>query len=88
VAAIDLEKKAEKVGIILAKKGITQAPTMRVGVAIDISGSMGSLEPRAERLQPVDGRRGEVRRQRRTRRVPVRHSLRVRRYGDAAAGRL
>lgn len=38
--AIDLQKKAENVGIILAKKGITQAPVMRVAVALDISYSM------------------------------------------------
>jgi hypothetical protein len=43
VPAIDLQKKAEQVGIILAKKGISQAPTMRVAVALDISGSMSSI---------------------------------------------
>lgn len=37
---IDLQKKVEKVTIQLAKKGIQQAPIMRVGVALDISGSM------------------------------------------------
>lgn len=41
--AIDLQKKAETVGIILAKSGITQAPTMRVAVALDISGSMDGI---------------------------------------------
>lgn len=38
--SISLEKKAEKVGILLEKKGINVAPTLRVGIAIDISGSM------------------------------------------------
>ncbi len=38
--SIELTKKAEKVGILLTKKGITNAPTMRVGLAIDVSGSM------------------------------------------------
>lgn len=38
--SISLDKKAEKVGIILAKKGINTAPILRVGIAIDISGSM------------------------------------------------
>lgn len=37
---IDLQKKSEAVGIQLAKHGIRQAPTMRVGIALDISGSM------------------------------------------------
>jgi len=40
---ISLEKKAEKVGILLTKKGINQAPIMRVGIAIDVSGSMSQL---------------------------------------------
>lgn len=39
---LNLEKKAEIVGLQLAKKGINTAPTMRVGAAIDISGSMGN----------------------------------------------
>lgn len=40
---IDLQKKSEAVGIQLAKKGINQAPTMRVGIALDISGSMSHI---------------------------------------------
>lgn len=43
MTGISLEKKAEKVGILLTKKGINQAPTMRVGIAIDVSGSMSGL---------------------------------------------
>lgn len=40
---IDLQKKSEEVGIILAKKGIRQAPTLRVGMAVDVSYSMDSM---------------------------------------------
>lgn len=40
---LNLEKKAEAVGLVLAKKGINSAPTMRVFAGIDISGSMGGL---------------------------------------------
>ncbi len=43
IMSIDLEKKAERIGVILAKKGIKKAPVMRVGVALDISGSMYSI---------------------------------------------
>ena len=43
MASIDLEKKADLVGAILLDKGVARAPVMRVGVALDISGSMGSL---------------------------------------------
>ncbi len=38
--SIDLTKKAEQIQIILDKKGLKQAPIMRVGAALDISGSM------------------------------------------------
>jgi hypothetical protein len=41
--SIDLEKKSELVGKILLDKGVRQAPVLRVGVALDISGSMSSL---------------------------------------------
>ncbi len=41
--AISLEKRAETVGIILAKRGITSIPKIRVGAALDISGSAQSL---------------------------------------------
>lgn len=37
---IDLTKKVEQVTISLAKKGIHQVPTLRVGASYDISGSM------------------------------------------------
>jgi hypothetical protein len=41
--SIDLSKKAEKVAISLAKKGINKAPVMRVAAALDISPSMSQL---------------------------------------------
>ncbi len=45
MADFDLEKKAAKVNQILLRKGIKQAPIMRVGVAIDVSGSMSQFKP-------------------------------------------
>lgn len=41
--SLDLTKKAEKIQLILDKKGIKNAPTMRVGIALDISGSMSRI---------------------------------------------
>ena len=35
--SINLDKRAEKVGIVLAKRGLTVAPKTRVGVALDAS---------------------------------------------------
>lgn len=40
---IDLQKRAETVGIVLSKRNITQVPTVRVGVALDVSGSTRSM---------------------------------------------
>lgn len=37
--SISLEKRAEKVGIVLAKRGLTKVPPVRVGCALDVSGS-------------------------------------------------
>lgn len=37
--SIQLQKRAEKVGIVLAKRGITKVPPVRVGMALDVSGS-------------------------------------------------
>ena len=42
MASLDLEKKSEKVSALLLDKGVTEAPTMRVAVAIDISLSMAN----------------------------------------------
>lgn len=41
--SITLDKRAEKVGIILAKNGITKVPPVRVGLALDVSGSAQGL---------------------------------------------
>lgn len=43
MSGISLQKRAEKVGILLQKKGINTAPIMRVGCPIDISGSMDRI---------------------------------------------
>jgi hypothetical protein len=37
--SISLTKRAEKVGIVLAKRGMTKVPPVRVGCALDVSGS-------------------------------------------------
>jgi hypothetical protein len=37
--SISLEKRAEKVGIVLAKRGLAKVPPVRVGAAFDVSGS-------------------------------------------------
>lgn len=37
--SINLTKRAEKVGIILTKRGLAKVPPVRVGVALDVSGS-------------------------------------------------
>lgn len=37
--SIDLDKRVEKVGIILEKRNILKAPVVRVGVILDVSGS-------------------------------------------------
>lgn len=41
--SITLDKRAEKVGIILAKQGITKVPPVRVGLSLDVSGSAQGL---------------------------------------------
>ena len=41
--AVDLHKKAERAGIVLKKQGIASPPRLRVGLMMDISGSMRSL---------------------------------------------
>jgi vWA found in TerF C terminus len=37
--SISLQKRAEKVGIVLAKRGLAKVPPVRVGCALDVSGS-------------------------------------------------
>lgn len=57
--SINLEKRAEKVGIVLAKRGLTAAPKTRVGVALDVSGSArgfyynGTIQETLDRLLAV-----------------------------------
>ena len=41
--SIDLHKKAERAGIVLKKQGISNPPRLRVGLMMDISGSMRNL---------------------------------------------
>ena len=59
MSGIKLEKRAEQVGILLAKKGITKAPTVRVGLALDVSGSAewmfnnGVIQETVDRLLAV-----------------------------------
>lgn len=56
---ISLDKRAEKVGIVLAKRGITTVPAVRVGCALDVSGSAqgfyrnGVMQETVERLMGV-----------------------------------
>lgn len=60
--SITLEKRVEKVGIILAKRNITKAPIVRVGFALDISGSMqhsyddGHVQETVDRLLGIAGK--------------------------------
>lgn len=52
--AINLEKRAEKVGIVLAKRNIVKAPTVRVGAALDISGSTKDMYKKGIIQETVD----------------------------------
>lgn len=51
---ISLEKRAEKVKIILEKRKILKAPTVRVGMAVDISGSTRGMYNRGVMQEVVD----------------------------------
>lgn len=57
--SIDLNKRAEKVGIVLAKRNLAKAPTMRVGLVTDVSGSaqwmydQGIIQDTLDRLLAV-----------------------------------
>lgn len=59
MAMIDLEKRAEKVRIVLEKRAIKSVPPTRVGLALDISGSThelymsGVIQEVVNRLQAV-----------------------------------
>lgn len=54
--SISLDKRVEKVGIVLAKRNIRKAPVVRVGMALDISGSTqrmynsGTMQETVDRL--------------------------------------
>lgn len=52
--SISLEKRAEKVGIVLAKRGITQVPAVRVGCALDVSGSAKGFYDRGIMQETLD----------------------------------
>lgn len=57
--SISLEKRTEKVGILLQKKGLNKIPAVRVGLALDHSGSAagfyssGQMQETVERLMGV-----------------------------------
>lgn len=57
--SIQLEKRVKSVGIVLAKRGLTKIPPVRVGVAYDVSGSaqwmydQGIIQETSDRLQAV-----------------------------------
>lgn len=59
---VDLAKRVQTAGVVLAKKGLTAPPIMRVWMAIDISGSMddeirdGSVQKVMDQLQGVAGK--------------------------------
>ncbi len=52
--AINLQKRAEAVGIVLAKRNIIKAPTVRVGLALDISGSTKEMYKKGIIQETVD----------------------------------
>lgn len=57
--SIQLTKRVESVGIVLAKRGVTKAPPIRVGLALDVSGSAewmytnGTMQETVNRVQAV-----------------------------------
>lgn len=57
--SIQLAKRVESVGIVLAKRGVKQAPQVRVGVSLDMSGSAqwmfknGTIQETLDRLLAV-----------------------------------
>lgn len=51
---IDLAKRTEKVGIILAKRNVPNAPTVRVGASLDVSGSTQGLYSRGVMQETVE----------------------------------
>ena len=59
MSIFDLQKRQEAVKFVLEKRDIAQAPTMRVGVALDVSGSAqglyssGVMQATLDRLIPI-----------------------------------
>lgn len=51
---IDLEKKEQVITAMLRERGLRDAPTMRVAVALDVSGSMDSVIRRGDLQKAVD----------------------------------
>jgi len=54
MTGINLEKRAEKVSIILAKRNVTKVPPIRVGLALDISGSTQDMYRQGIMQETVD----------------------------------
>lgn len=59
MSIFDLQKRQETVQFVLEKRNIKKAPTMRVGVALDVSGSAkelylnGTMQATIDRLVPI-----------------------------------
>lgn len=59
MSVFDLQKRQEAVKFVLEKRAISQAPVVRVGVALDVSGSAqplfksGTMQKTIDRLVPV-----------------------------------
>ena len=59
MSIFDLQKRQEAVKFVLEKRNIANAPTMRVGVALDVSGSArniysnGTMQATIDRLIPI-----------------------------------
>jgi hypothetical protein len=54
MTGIVLQKRVEQVGIILQKRGITKAPSTRVGLALDVSGSARSFYTSSTMQNTID----------------------------------
>lgn len=54
MSGINLQKRVQEVGIILAKRGLAAVPRARVGVALDVSGSARDLYSRGIMQEALD----------------------------------
>lgn len=52
--SVSLNKRAENVGVVLAKRNITKIPPVRVGLALDVSGSSQWMYERGIMQETVD----------------------------------